>query len=43
MKRPAIQPEPTAERTTGWTDYGLIDSGAGQKLERYGRFTVVRP
>jgi 23S rRNA (cytosine1962-C5)-methyltransferase len=26
-----------------WADWGLIDSGHGQKLERYGRFTVVRP
>jgi len=26
-----------------WTDWGLIDCGNGQKLERYGRFTVVRP
>ncbi len=35
----------TAEtlRTTGWADYALLDSGDGKKLERYGRFTVVRP
>ena len=26
-----------------WEDYGLIDSGHGQKLERYGPVTVVRP
>ncbi len=26
-----------------WTDWGLIDSGNGQKLERYGSITVVRP
>jgi 23S rRNA (cytosine1962-C5)-methyltransferase len=26
-----------------WSDWGLIDSGDGQKLERYGRFKVVRP
>ena len=26
-----------------WDDWGLIDSGNGQKLERYGRFRVVRP
>ncbi len=30
-------------RTTGWSDYALIDSGAGRKLERYGPVTVVRP
>lgn len=26
-----------------WADYGLIDSGHGRKLERYGRFRFVRP
>ena len=26
-----------------WDHWGLIDSGNGQKLERYGRFRVVRP
>ena len=26
-----------------WPDYGLIDCGNGQKLERYGPVTVVRP
>ena len=26
-----------------WDDWGLVDSGHGQKLERYGRFTVARP
>ena len=26
-----------------WADYGLIDSGEGRKLERYGRFRFVRP
>jgi 23S rRNA (cytosine1962-C5)-methyltransferase len=30
-------------RTTGWADYGLLDSGGGRKLERYGPYTVVRP
>ena len=32
-----------ALRTAGWADYALIDSGGGRKLERYGRFTVIRP
>jgi 23S rRNA (cytosine1962-C5)-methyltransferase len=27
----------------GWDDWALLDCGNGQKLERYGRFTVVRP
>jgi Predicted SAM-dependent methyltransferases len=26
-----------------WADWGLIDCGNGQKLERYGRYSVVRP
>ena len=39
--RPA--PAPSLLLTTPWPDYALVDSGAGRKLERYGRFTVVRP
>ena len=27
----------------GWADYGLVDSGHGRKLERYGRFRFIRP
>jgi 23S rRNA (cytosine1962-C5)-methyltransferase len=27
----------------GWSDYGLLDSGDGRKLERYGRYRFVRP
>jgi 23S rRNA (cytosine1962-C5)-methyltransferase len=30
-------------RTLGWSDYALLDSGDGRKLERYGDFSVVRP
>jgi len=26
-----------------WADYGLLDSGNGRKLERYGRYRFVRP
>ncbi len=40
---PRLSPTPEILRTRGWGDYGLLDSGAGKKLERYGRFTVVRP
>jgi len=29
--------------TVGFTDYALIDSGHGRKLERFGRFLVDRP
>jgi 23S rRNA (cytosine1962-C5)-methyltransferase len=34
---------PHVLRTRGWTDYGLLDSGGGRKLERYGPVTVIRP
>jgi 23S rRNA (cytosine1962-C5)-methyltransferase len=30
-------------RTEGWSDYALLDSGNGRKLERYGPYRVVRP
>ena len=26
-----------------WADYGLVDSGHGRKLERYGKYRFVRP
>lgn len=26
-----------------WADYGLVDSGHGRKLERFGRFRFIRP
>jgi 23S rRNA (cytosine1962-C5)-methyltransferase len=26
-----------------WEDYGLVDSGDGRKLERYGRYRFIRP
>jgi 23S rRNA (cytosine1962-C5)-methyltransferase len=26
-----------------WADYGLVDSGRGRKLERYGRYRFIRP
>ena len=29
--------------TEPWDDYGLIDSGHGRKLERYGSFRFIRP
>ena len=27
----------------GWADYGLLDSGDGRKLERYGPYRFIRP
>jgi 23S rRNA (cytosine1962-C5)-methyltransferase len=29
--------------TAGWSDYALLDSGDGQKLERFGGYRIVRP
>ena len=34
---------PITLRTQPWTDYALIDSGDGRKLERYGTYLVIRP
>lgn len=36
-------PDPLVMAGTGWADYGLVDSGHGRKLERYGRFRFIRP
>lgn len=40
---PLLSPAPETLLTTGWSDYALLDSGGGRKLERYGPHTVVRP
>jgi len=40
---PVLSKTPETLLTTGWSDYALLDSGDGRKLERYGRYTVVRP
>ena len=29
--------------STGWKDYELLDCGKGEKLERWGAYTLVRP
>lgn len=34
---------PTILTESGWSDYQLVDSGAGRKLERYGSMLVERP
>jgi 23S rRNA (cytosine1962-C5)-methyltransferase len=41
--RPVVSAAPEILRTRAWADYDLLDSGNGRKLERYGRFAVVRP
>ncbi|RZJ00373.1 MAG: methyltransferase domain-containing protein [Brevundimonas sp.] len=40
---PRLNSSPETLVTRGWADYALLDSGNGRKLERYGRYTVVRP
>jgi len=40
---PILARDPIVLRTLPWADYALLDSGDGKKLERYGRFQVVRP
>ncbi|HVZ13973.1 MAG TPA: class I SAM-dependent methyltransferase [Bauldia sp.] len=34
---------PVILETAGWDDYALLDSGNGEKLERYGQYRIVRP
>ncbi|WP_395173283.1 class I SAM-dependent methyltransferase [Roseibium alexandrii] len=41
--QPPVQAWPVILETPGWKDYRLLDMGEGQKLERYGRYTIVRP
>ena len=38
-----LQTQPLVLAGTGWDDYGLVDSGHGRKLERYGDYRFIRP
>lgn len=38
-----LSPQPLILAGEGWADYGLVDSGHGRKLERYGDYRFVRP
>lgn len=38
-----VAPQPLILTGEGWADYGLVDSGHGRKLERYGDYRFVRP
>jgi len=38
-----LAPNPLVLAGEGWADYGLVDSGAGRKLERYGAHRFIRP
>ena len=43
--RPApalIRRAPVMLETEGWSDYALLDSGNGEKLERYGAYRIVK-
>jgi 23S rRNA (cytosine1962-C5)-methyltransferase len=35
--------QPLIMEGSGWADYGLVDSGHGRKLERYGPYRFIRP
>jgi len=43
LAAPTLSTSPIVLRTGPWADYGLVDSGGGRKLERYGPYRVVRP
>ncbi len=38
-----LSPDPQILIGEGWSDYGLVDSGDGRKLERYGPYRFIRP
>src|ERR1700743_1555501 len=40
---PTVADKGVVMRPQAWPDYALLDSGGGRKLERYGRYKVVRP
>ena len=39
----ALAEQPVVLAGEGWSDYGLVDSGHGRKLERYGEYRFIRP
>ncbi|WP_209347243.1 class I SAM-dependent methyltransferase [Pontixanthobacter sp. CEM42] len=38
-----LREEPQILAGSSWDDYGLVDSGNGRKLERYGDYRFIRP
>lgn len=38
-----LAPDPVILAGEGWADYGLLDSGHGRKLERFGPYRFIRP
>lgn len=43
MSSEIILPQLDLLAASGWQDYALLDCGAGQKLERFGPYRLVRP
>src|SRR5258708_3162995 len=43
MKQKQSLPTLLLAQSTAWSDYALLDSGDGMKLERFGKYTFVRP
>jgi 23S rRNA (cytosine1962-C5)-methyltransferase len=43
LLNPDMVPEIDFLASPNWSDYELLDSGDGQKLERFGAYTFVRP
>lgn len=43
MKASDDQTAATTVLTPTWDEYQLLDTGSGRKIERFGRFTLVRP
>lgn len=43
LVRSIIQPELILVNSPDWEDYKLLDSGGGEKLEKYGQYTFIRP
>lgn len=39
----SLAEQPLILSGAGWGDYGLVDSGNGRKLERYGAYRFIRP
>lgn len=43
IEKTTALPKILLESSPDWQDYELLDSGDGQKLERYGKYTLRRP
>ncbi len=43
IKANSLSPQLILQTSPDWQDYELLDSGAGWKLERYGKYTLKRP